>query len=263
MLHSKRKILLFVEPLLSFQFFIYNAQTKGYRVFIVSKNDHYLKKANTLLDKHLSFFQIDTDDEERLFPFIEGLVPEFNIVGVIPEYESHGVLAAKVSTFLKKPGLTPQVASALDHIEFIPPEGGGQSYYLDGLIKDNRVHILAISNRVISLDTENLSFGHTFQEDIDVDILNHLRNCLQRFVEEHNISCGAFRVMMVANKKEASITQFSMRFTDPFVVKVLYRAAGIDYYDKVFKLFTDQPLLFNGVSKRNEGAVYIKAYEIK
>lgn len=264
MLHcEKRQILLFIEPLLSFQFFIYNAQTKGYRTFIISKNDRYLREAKGILDRNLSFFQVDTSNDEKLVNFAAYLAQEFDIAGIIPEYTSHGITTAKISTFLRKPGLTPSVAAKIENMTFPPEKEFAQPYYLDGLIKNNLAHILAISNRTLSLDSENLSFGHTFQEDIDLTILNNVRVCLQYFVSTHEISCGAFHAVVTDDGKESTLLHFRMRFADPFVAKLLYRAAGIDYYDKVFKLFADQPLLFNSASKRNGGIVFIKAYEIK
>lgn len=264
MLHcGKKQILLFTEPHLSFQFFIYNAQTKGYRTFIVSKKDCYLREANAILDRKLSFFQVDTSNDERLVNFLACLAQEFNIAGIIPEYGAHGITSAKISTFLGKPGLTPSVMTKIENMTFSREKESSQPYYLDGLIKDNLAHILAISNRELSLDSENSSFGHTFQEDIDLTILNNIRACLQYFVSTHEVSCGAFHAIATSDRKESTLLHFRMRFADPFVAKLLYHAAGIDYYDKVFKLFADQPLLFNSASKRNGGVVFIKAYEIK
>ena len=56
----RKKNLLFIEPVLSSQSFVHDAQMKGYGTFVLSNNDAYLSLPKENFMAASTFFQVDT-----------------------------------------------------------------------------------------------------------------------------------------------------------------------------------------------------------
>lgn len=263
---TRKKNLLFIEPYMSSQSFIYDAQMNGYGTFVLSNNDAYLSLPKKNFMVASTFFQVDTLNEQSVLNLIKQINQKFEINGVIPEYNYYNLLSAKIAHYLKKPGLTPQAACKIQEYNFLPNNleikgitkecGNEEEYRVDGLVSKKNVYIFSVTERFLLDELENREGGYIIRSEIDSLFLGKIIDCLQRVASISKLGHGFFHAKIKWTEGEVTLLRFKMEFAQKYMPKLVSHATGISYNHTVYKLFSSQPLSLHQVKKLNVGIIF-------
>lgn len=262
----RNKVLLFIEPCLSLEHFVHKAQMKGYKTFIISANDSYLTLPNKNFMGTCAFFQVDTQDDEAVLNLVTQLAQKFNIEGVIPGYEGYGPLTAKIATYLKKPGLRSEIALKVERKDILQALSQNsytgevgmdeQEYHIKGLVKNRIVRIFIFTENLVFPESNFIDLGYIVRSKIDQIHFKKINNYLQDVVSALKLDYGFFNATVKMSEKSISLSNFTMGFAKDFMPTLIHYATGIDYSDRVFELFSNQPVSFHRTKKLNAGIIF-------
>lgn len=262
----RMKNLLFIEPFLSSQSFIYDAQMHGYGTFVLSNNDTYLKLPKENFVSACTFFQVDTSNEQSVFSIVRQINQKFVISGIIPEYVDYNLLSAKIAHQLKKPGLTPQAASKIQGPNFlanilqiekkIKVFKNEQEYRVDGLVYNKNVCIFSLTEDFLLAGLENREEGYIVRAAIDPLFSKKIIDCLQKVIGASKLEYGFFYAKIKHRTNEIILLKFEMGFAQHHMPKLISHATGVDYNHTIYKLFSSQPLSLHKGKKSNVGIIF-------
>lgn len=266
---TKNKVLLFIEPYLSSQPYVRQAQIKGYKTFIISANDTYLNLPNNDFMNSSAFFQVDTHNEEAVLNLVTQLAQRFNIEGVISGYDYYGPLTAKIASYLKKPGLRIEIAfnirikNTSHNTHFLQEEKKSKEYSLEGMIKNQIVYIFIFTKNLFLTESNPIDLGYIVQSKINQSCYKIIKSYLQDVISTSKLDYGFFQATVRMSDMGPSLSNFTMRLAKDFMPKLINYATGIDYYDKVFELFSNQPVFFHRTKTLNAGIIFFYKKSMK
>lgn len=267
------KIFLLIEPSILTIPLIFKAIEKNDKIFIISSHiDHFTSVKNALNVTSL-FFQANTNDHAAILHLVDKISKIFCIDAVIPGSFSSIFITSKVSFFLKKAGLSPEVAYQLSQENWLTRFQSNldnalyenfpkKEYKVTGFFKNNAVHILCIIEKLTSFTPQGEASGYILSPEAPYS--KELTPCFTKVIEKLSLSYAPFEAKIETSKNTLILRELNVELAPLYVSDLIEASTGIDYYENVLKLFSYENLSLYKKQFLNAGTLFFnKAHHVQ
>ncbi|MBX9785827.1 MAG: hypothetical protein K2Y08_00670 [Alphaproteobacteria bacterium] len=244
---------------------IFKIIEKNDKIFIISNPTDRFNSMKEAVNSSSLFFQANTEDHSAILHLVNKISKMFCIDAVIPGSFSSLFITSKVSSFLKKAGLSPEVALQLSQENWLPkfqtsldntlnedfPE---KEYKVTGFSQNNAVHLLSITETLTSLSSQGRTSGYILSPEAPYS--KELKPYFTRLIEKLSLNYTPFEAKIGISKNTLILREFNVELAPPPISELIEASIGIDYYDNVLKLFSYENLSLYKKQFLNAGSLF-------
>jgi hypothetical protein len=259
------KIFLLIESSVLTLPLIFKAVEKSDKIFIISNHIDHFALIKDVLNTSSLFFQADTGDHAVISHLVDKISKMFCIDAVIPESFSSLFITSKVSSFLKKAGLSSESAHQLSQESWLIQLQAGLNYILNesfskeeykvtGVSKNNAAHILSITEKLTSFPSQGKASGYILSPEAFYP--KELKLYFTKVIEKLSLNYAPFEVKIGISKNTLILREFNVELALPPVSELIEASMGVDYYDNVLRLFSYENLSLYKKQFLNTGSLF-------
>lgn len=241
------KIFLLIEPSILTIPLIFKATEKNDKIFIISSHIDRFTPMKDALNASSLFFQANTSDHTAILHLVDKISKTFYIDAVIPGSFSSLFITSKISAFLKKAGLSSEVAYQLSQDNWLPRFQSSldnalnknfleKEYKVIGFSKNNAVHILSIIEKLTSLPSQGGVSGYILSPEAPCS--KELKPYFTKIIEKLSLNYAPFEAKIGISKNTLILRELNVELAPPPISELIEASMGIDYYDNVLRLFS-------------------------
>jgi len=259
------KIFLLIEPSILTLPLIFKAIEKNDKIFIISNKIDHFTSMNDVLNAFSLFFQANTEDYTAILHLVDKISKTFCIDAVIPGSFSSLFITSKVSSFLKKAGLSSEAAHQLSQENWLiqlqasldntlNENFSEKEYKVTGFSKNNAVHILSITEKLTSFPSQGKASGYILSPEAPYS--KELKPYFTRVIEKLSLNYTPFEATIEIAKNTLILRGFNIELAPPPVPELIEASMGINYYDNVLRLFSYENLSLYKKQFLNAGSLF-------
>lgn len=132
----------------------------------------------------------------------------------------------------------------------------GKVYSVEGFLKNNLVSVVSVTEKILPSAFDLTPIGYIVRSENE-KILFYIESYLKHVLSALKLNYGPFHADIKLSEKGPLLTEIFIGLPKNQVSKIISYATGIDYYDNVLKLFSNQPLSLQKTKRLNAGFAFL------
>lgn len=139
----------------------------------------------------------------------------------------------------------------------------GPEFSIEGFVKDGKVFIVAITEKLLSSEVDFVEVGHIINSQPDKKLHEQLQAYLTEVSQALNLTFCPFHAEVRVSDKGLFLMEIAARLAGDYIPKLIEYAIGTDYYNNTIRLLLGLPLDIEGSKKEVAGITFFYKPEVK